>query len=211
MTITDTYRVQTFLDGFEYTDENGVHHEAEDFEDRDLIDIVTFIGNDGRTYRTDLPGIEVEGPESGVLAFMDRSNDEYVRDALTSADPTPLPDHDEFAGYTRLPYPGVAHVCWYCNEQIVCLWNEWEGRKVYVAALLTHLMEHRANADEPFITSYFPGKDIVRPDGSVAAKRPGVLRVWQAPETDRVACARLVEERRHAGERRFITAYKHSL
>lgn len=126
----------------------------------------------------------------------DRDNDReaaIVNDVLTSKSGI-VPEDKQYAevyGYDLLPYPGHAVRCWYCREEFSyreCTSQrrtERANMEAFVTEMLAHYSEHRAGtvipgeADKPFVTTFFPGRTIRRPDGSVAAQKPGVVRTWQ--------------------------------
>lgn len=131
--------------------------------------------------------------------YLDRANDEYLPDLDNSTDyagnvnevDRPVwvdPAERKFSdlvGYTLVPAAGKIVRCWYCDEEFS--YREFShadghttaGYKAFVLAMLVHYSEHKAADDKPMVTTYFPGKRIVRPDGSVAAEKPGVVRTWR--------------------------------
>lgn len=106
--------------------------------------------------------------------------------------PTEPPVRNLLHGYSLVPAAGKVVRCWYCNfdfsfEEFCSLvrdslapWlSEEEYQRAFCMEMLFHYQAHRDSNDLPFVTTYFPGQTIKRPDGSIAAHKPGVVRTWK--------------------------------
>lgn len=119
--------------------------------------------------------------------YLDRRNDVYEADVTTSNSGSRKNEDKQYAGhygYDVVPAAGHIVRCWYCNEEFT-FYRDWFGKEDasakqgFVVAMLVHYYEHRSNGDLPYVTTYFPGKTIRRPNGSVVAEKPGVVRTWR--------------------------------
>lgn len=120
----------------------------------------------------------------------DRNNDEYLDDIkgfTLAKDPV---EKDVLFGYTMVPAVGDRIVrCWYCANTEFSYrefmkyapqaYEQERMERAFCYAMLEHYQEHRDANDLPYVTTYFPGRTIYRPNGEVAASKPGVIRTWQ--------------------------------
>lgn len=120
---------------------------------------------------------------TGWEQFMDHSNDVYVSDVLTSRSDS-VSDSKDFglSGWTVIPYAGHAVECWYCKQ--VAVYRDFvtqsdliADKERYVVELLKHQQEHRAEGDQPFVTTVFQ-RTITRPSGDTITT-PAIVRTWQ--------------------------------
>lgn len=117
--------------------------------------------------------------------YLDRRNDVYLNDVLTSKSGVVAedPQYATLYGYTLVPAASRTVRCWYCNEDFS--YREFAnssrnaGEEAFVTEMLVHYSSHRAAGDLPFVTTYFPGREIRRPNGTVVATKPGVVRTWR--------------------------------
>lgn len=111
----------------------------------------------------------------------------YLDEKVSFSDPNPPVVRDVLHGYSFVPAPDKVVRCWYCNEdfyftQFVTLApqakDQEANERAFCMEMLLHYSEHRDAGDLPYVTTYFPGKEIVTPSGKVYTK-PGVVRTWR--------------------------------
>lgn len=130
--------------------------------------------------------------ECQSVTMMDRANDEYLNEVTSFIMPKDPVVKDVLFGYDSLPTVGDRLVrCWYCKptdslfsyEEFKALvpqaYDEERCERAFCYAMLEHFQTHQDSGDLPYVTTFFPGKTVYRPDGSVAAERPGVVRTWK--------------------------------
>lgn len=122
--------------------------------------------------------------------YLDRNNDVYLDDVKTCNSGSRKNEDKSYAGhygYDVVPAPAHIVRCWYCpptSAEVTYVRDyfgkdEASAQQGFVTAMLVHYYEHRSNGDLPYVTTYFPGKEIRRPNGTLVANKPGVVRTWR--------------------------------